>query len=146
MSADRPNLIKHLEFIQVTIVRMAANSFVIRGWTVTLVAAILAFTSKDANSNAASIALIPAIMFWSLDAYYLRTEREFRALYDQVRQNPPKDDLEVDFSLDVSKVKTKTAGTLRVAFTRTLAPFYLALIGVILAVWLLAPKLMGGNS
>lgn len=146
MSSDRPNLIKHLEFIQITIVRMAANSFVIKGWTVTLVAAILAFTSKDANPNAASIALIPAIMFWSLDAYYLRTEREFRALYDQVRQNPPKDDLEVDFSLDVSKVKTKTAGTLRVAFTRTLAPFYLALIGVILAVWLLAPKLMGGNS
>lgn len=146
MSADRPNLIKHLEFIQITIVRMAANSFVIKGWTVTLVAAILAFTSKDANSNAASIALIPAIMFWSLDAYYLRTEREYRALYDQVRQNPPKDDLEVDFSLDISNVKTKTAGTLRVAFTRTLAPFYLALIGVIFAVWLLAPKLMGGNS
>lgn len=146
MSADRPNLIKHLEFIQITIVRMAANSFVIKGWTVTLVAAILAFTSKDANSNAASIALIPAIMFWSLDAYYLRTEREFRALYDQVRQNPPKDDLEVDFSLDVSKVETKTSGTLRVAFTRTLAPFYIALIAVILAVWLLAPRLLGGTS
>jgi hypothetical protein len=145
MSADRPNLIKHLEFIQITIVRMAANSFVIKGWTVTLVAAILAFTSKDANSNAASIALIPAIMFWSLDAYYLRTEREFRALYDQVRQNPPKDDLDVDFSLDVSKLKAKTAGTLRVAFTRTLAPFYLALIAVIFAVWLLAPKLLGGS-
>lgn len=146
MSSDRPNLIKHLEFIQITIVRMAANSFVIKGWTVTLVTAILAFTSKDANSNAASIALIPAIMFWSLDAYYLRTEREFRALYDKVRTHPPKDDLEVDFSLNVSQVKSKTAGTLRVAFSRTLAPFYVSLVAVILAVWLLAPKLLGGTS
>lgn len=146
MSTDRQNLVKHLEFIQVTIVRMAANSFVIKGWTVTLVAAILAFTSKDANSNAASIALIPAIMFWGLDAYYLRTEREFRALYDHVRQNPPKDDSDVDFSLDVSSVKTKTASTLRVAFTRTLAPFYIVLVAVIVAVWLLAPIFLGGTS
>lgn len=146
MNNDRPNLIKHLEFIQITIVRMAANSFVIKGWTVTLVAAILAFTSKDANANAASIALIPAVMFWSLDAYYLKTEREFRTLYDQVRQSPPKDDLDVDFSLDVSKLKTKTPSTLRVAFTRTIAPFYTALVAVILAVWLVAPKLLGGAS
>jgi hypothetical protein len=146
MSVERPNLIKHLEFIQITIVRMAANSFVIKGWTVTLVTVILAFATNDANPNAASIALIPAIMFWSLDAYYLRTEREFRALYDHVRQNLPEDDLDVDFSLDVTKATARTAGTLRVAFTRTLAPFYLALIAVIIAVWLLAPKLIGGNS
>jgi hypothetical protein len=145
MNSERPNLIKHLEFIQITIVRMAANSFVIKGWTVTLVAAILAFTSKDANSNAASIALIPALMFWGLDAYYLSTERQFRALYDQTRKNPPKDDLQVSFSLDLSEVNGKVDSTFRVAFSRTLAPFYFALVAVILAVWLLAPRLLGGH-
>jgi hypothetical protein len=145
MSTDRPNLIKHLEFIQITIVRMAANSFVIKGWTVTLVAAILAFTSKDANSNATSIALIPAILFWALDAYYLRTERVFRALYDQVRLNPPKNDDEVDFSLDTTVLNKSVDSWMKVTFSKTIGPFYLALVVVILAVWLLAPRLSGGD-
>lgn len=143
MSTERPNLIKHLEFIQITIVRMAANSFVIKGWAVTLVAAILAFTSKDANPKAASIALIPAVMFWGLDAYYLRTEKVFRALYDKVRKRFSDKDEDVDFSLDPATVEKSVSPWLRVVFTKTLVPFYVALIGVILAVWLGSP-FMGG--
>lgn len=145
-ASERPNLIKHLEFIQISIVRMAANSFVIKGWAVTLVAAILAFTAKDANPKAASIALIPAVMFWGLDAYYLRTERVFRALYDKVRKGFADKDEDVDFSLDPSAVEKKVSPWLRVVFTKTLVPFYAALIAVILAVWLGSPLLIGGSK
>ncbi len=35
---------KHLEFLQAVITRMAGNSFLIKGWSVTLVAALLALT------------------------------------------------------------------------------------------------------
>ena len=36
--------IKHLEFIQTTINRMAGNSFLLKGWTVTLTGGLLALT------------------------------------------------------------------------------------------------------
>jgi hypothetical protein len=36
------NKIKHLEFIQGVITRMNANSFQIKGWSVTITAALLA--------------------------------------------------------------------------------------------------------
>jgi hypothetical protein len=138
MSTERPNLIKHLEFIQITIVRMAANSFVIKGWAVTLVAGILAFTSGDSDPRAASIALIPTLMFWGLDGYYLRTERLFRSLYDKVRQGEQKE-TDVDFALDPSRVQGDVEPWWRITLSKTLVPFYIVLTLVVLFVWLGAP-------
>ena len=76
---------KHLEFIQAVIARMAGNSFLLKGWTITLAAALFTLAVKDANRVFAVIALFPAVCFWGLDAYYLRQERLFRRLYDDVR-------------------------------------------------------------
>jgi hypothetical protein len=81
LSADR---IKHLEFVQGAINRMATNSFLLKGWTVTISAAIFAVAVKGANHHFVLIGLFPALAFWSLDAYYLRRERMFRCLYDEV--------------------------------------------------------------
>src|SRR5271165_383035 len=78
--------IKHLEFIQAVITRMANNSFLLKGWSVTLTVTFLALAARNSNSKFALAALIPPICFWFPDAYYLRQERLFRKLYDQVRQ------------------------------------------------------------
>lgn len=77
---------RHLELIQAVVTRMAANSFFLKGWSVTLAAALFAFAAKDSNAKLAMVALIPAVAFWGLDAYYLRQERLFRCLYNQVRR------------------------------------------------------------
>ena len=42
---------KHLEFIQNIISRMAGNLFFLRGWTITLIAALLALFIKGNNSE-----------------------------------------------------------------------------------------------
>lgn len=77
--------LKHLEMIQAVINRMANNSFMLKGWTVTLVAGIFALASKDADKMYFLIAYIPLIIFWGLDSYYLLQERLYRSLYDKVR-------------------------------------------------------------
>ncbi|MDW7728319.1 MAG: hypothetical protein SCH70_14675, partial [Candidatus Methanoperedens sp.] len=77
--------IKHLEFIQGVVNRMATNSFLIKGWCITLVSALFALAAKDANFKYIIIAFIPVPVFWILDSYYLWQERLFRALYDQIR-------------------------------------------------------------
>lgn len=91
--------IKHLEMIQLIINRMATNSFMLKGWSVTLVAGIFALSSKDANKMYFLVAYIPIVVFWCLDAYYLLQERLFRSLYNKMRKLSEK---EIDFSMDIS--------------------------------------------
>jgi len=96
---DSDNKLKHLEFLQLTITRMAANSFILKAWTVTLVSALFALSAKDSNKHYIIIACVPTVMFWLLDGYYLHQEPLFRALYDNVRT---RDAVAIDFSLSTA--------------------------------------------
>jgi hypothetical protein len=80
--------LKHLEMIQAVISRMANNSFLIKGWSLTLLAAILAITVKDRVFAMATVALVPVVAFWLLDAFFLGQERLFRELWDAVSNEP----------------------------------------------------------
>jgi len=92
--------LKHLELIQAVVTRQAHNSFALRGWAITLVAAIFVLSAKGANQLYFLIALIPTITFWGLDAYYLRQERLFLKLYDRVRALDPSELENNPFSMD----------------------------------------------
>src|SRR5262249_6936434 len=100
--AMRDQKIKHLEIIQGVITRMAGNSFLLKGWSVTLVAALFALAAKDANTHFAALAIFPALVFWGLDAYYLRQERIYRKLYDKVRSSSDEEWSRNWFSLDTT--------------------------------------------
>ena len=78
-------LVKHLEMIQNTIVRMASNSFMLKGWSIIIISAVLALDASNLASSFIYIAYLPALSFWVLDAYFLSQERYFRRLYDKVR-------------------------------------------------------------
>ena len=43
--------IQHLQMIQGIINRMASNSFMLKGWAVTLIAGIFALASKDSDRS-----------------------------------------------------------------------------------------------
>ncbi len=89
--------LKHLELIQNIINRMASNSFLIKGWCVTLVSAVFVLAAKDANTTFIAVAFFPVLIFWILNAYFLRQERLFRKLYDKVRVT---DEDAIDFSMN----------------------------------------------
>lgn len=76
--------LKHLEFIQNVITRMNTNSFQIKGWTVTIVSALLAIYASSKNHLFILAGLFPVLVFWFLDTYYLTQERKFRGLYNDV--------------------------------------------------------------
>lgn len=123
--------IKHLEFIQSTINRMASNSFIMKGWAITLVAALFALSSKDADKNYIVIAFLPVIIFWILDGYFLSRERAFRLLYDKVRKL---DEKEVDFSLDISQFKERKNNWFWSIFSHTVLFFYASLVSIMLII------------
>lgn len=92
----------HLDLIESVIQRMGSNSFALKGWAVTLVAGIFALSSKDADKMYFLIAYIPVLVFWGLDAYYLKQERLYRALYEVVRV---KEDNQIDFSMNTADLQ-----------------------------------------
>jgi hypothetical protein len=71
---------KHLDYLQAAIGRMAGQSFLIKGWAVTLAAAALGLAVKE-GTTFALIGLLPVAIFWLLDAYFLALEHGFRHLF-----------------------------------------------------------------
>ena len=129
--------LKHLELIQAVVNRMANNSFLLKGWSVTLVSALLALAAANSDRRFVFVAVLPLLMFWLLDAYFLRQERLFRKLYDKVRKL---DANAIDFSMNTAPHVAETASWIGVMFSRTLVIFYGALAaGVIIIALLPAP-------
>jgi hypothetical protein len=122
---------KHLEFIQNIVSRMAGNLFFLRGWTITLISALLALFIKGSDSSyVIYFLIILTLVFWILDGYFLSQERLFRDLYNYVRKLKEE---EIDFSMDISEYKKLKKNTLLYAmFSTTLLVFYLPLIGAAL--------------
>lgn len=92
--------LKHLEFIQAAISRMATNSFLFKGWAITIAAALSAFAAVETKTALLTIALVSTTMFWALDGYYLWLERGFICLHKKVAANS---DVGTDFSMEIDK-------------------------------------------
>jgi hypothetical protein len=123
---------KHLEFIQGVINRLSTNSFLLKGWSVALVAGLFMLSAKDAHPMYLYLTYIPAFMFWGLDGYCLMQERMYRSLYKHVRTRPDKD---VDFCMDTKKVSPESASKwAKAIFSKTLVIFHGALVFAILVV------------
>ena len=68
----REYMLKEIEIIQDIIRRMGFNSFMIKGWAITLVVVSLLLKGTEYQ---VWIAFIPLLVFWFLDAYFLWQER-----------------------------------------------------------------------
>ena len=123
------NKLKHLEFIQGVINRLATNSFQMKGWSVVLVAAILVLLARESRLEAAFIALAPILIFWALDGYFLWQERLYRALYDHVRNLG---EGQIDFAMNVAPFRTGYRRSwIGATLSRTILAFYIALIATV---------------
>lgn len=123
--------LKHLEFIQEAIYRMASNSFMLKGWAVTLVVALFALSAKDSNHDYIWIVYFPVVIFWILDGYFLSQEKLFRSLYDHVRKL---DEHKIDFSMDTDKFKQAGGYGLDLMGLPTLLIFYVPFIVLMLII------------
>jgi hypothetical protein len=112
--------IAHLTLIEAAISRMGSNSFLLKGWSVTLVAALFALAAKDTKSSVVLIAYLPCLAFWALDGYFLWQEAIFRELYDVVRVLPED---KIDFSMRNEEVANRPDWLSR-AFSKTAVLFH----------------------
>jgi len=131
----------HLLTIQTIIARMGVNSFLLKGWSVTLISALFALEASKGNKTFIWIAFLPCIVFWGLDGYFLWQERLFRALYNKVRAT---DERSIDFSLDTQSVLGQAPSLPKAIFRPTVLFFHGSLlIAVIVAlavsIWRCSP-------
>ena len=80
-------VIKHLEMIQAVINRLGRNGLWIKSWSIILIVTglVLIATQDIQNSYFVLVLTLPALGFWILDGYFLRQERLFRQVYDEIR-------------------------------------------------------------
>ncbi len=127
-------MLKEIEIIQDVIKRMAFNSFLIKGWAITLVVVTLLLKG---TGHQVWIAFIPLLVFWFLDAYFLWQERMYRKLYDWVINNRLETE-ECLFDMNAYRFKNTVQSRIRIMFSITLGWFYgsIAVLIVIYSVFL----------
>jgi len=124
---DKEILHKEIDLIQGVINRMANNSFMLKGWLISLIAVVLAL-SKDSlfSCNAifvCSILCFPILIFWYLDAFFLHREKCYRALYEWVIKNRMSINENI-YSLDFRPYQKQVKSQFRIMFSQTIFPFY----------------------
>lgn len=113
-------MLKEIEIIQDIIKRMAFNSFLIKGWTITLVVVTLLLKGSKYQ---VLVAYIPLLVFWFLDAYFLWQERLYRRLYKWIIQHRLETDEHL-FDINAYRFKDEEQPNLRIMFSITLGWFY----------------------
>ena len=119
---DVEKVIKHLEMTQAVINRLGSNSFLLKGWSMTVIVTTMVLIARyDMQNPCIVLAVIfPVLGFWILDGYFLWQERLFRQVYDEVRVQS-----DTDFKMDVMKHRNKPqCSWLSAVFSVTLVIFY----------------------
>lgn len=137
---------QYLQMMQSNIERMANNSANCKTWLVTIVSGFLAIGCNVSALNGwILISLLPIILFWYLDGYYLSLERGLRNRekdffykidstngdYKKALYNFTPLPMSALSQEDISKGYVKTTN---LWWTKSVCPFYITIIVVVLLI------------
>ena len=88
----------YLQMLQEPICRMSTISAIFKGFAAAIVVGISAISYSTTNIWVLGLSFLPVFAFAILDIYYLKLERKFRFLFDQVCL----DKHDVDFSMKLT--------------------------------------------
>ena len=120
----------YLAMIQAVISRMANNSFLVKGWAITIISGILSFAAaKRLNPSIYFVATAVTIAFCIIDCFFLKTEKLYRNLYKKVVNKGLEDLSQVRFfDLDISNCKDKNTKIINIFFANSIWPLYLTIL------------------
>ena len=125
---------QYFAIIQDVINRMAQNSFLIKAWSVTLIAAIIVLTFSFVNILIFGVLLAITIIFWILDSYYLKLERVYRRLYkakvEEFNDNQKRKGMKL-FDMGYEPFEKLEQRMLRIMVSKTEILFYIPIIGTL---------------
>jgi len=118
-------LAKESDIIQGIIKRKASESFLVKGWTVSLIVATLIFQGEQSQ---VLVAFIPLISFWFLDATYQQQIKMYKLLYKwNIANRLDTDDFLFDINVN-DRFKKGVPSRVALMFSDKLIWFYAAMI------------------
>jgi len=121
---------KEIDLIQECVKRMSNNSFLLKGWLMSLIAVAITLLPQKINSNLLILLIIVmTLCFWYLDGYYLKLERMFREKYNWVIKKRPKGNKEYLYNLNPNNKNMwldheEKITIMNSMFSYSLLPFY----------------------
>ncbi|KWR72581.1 histidine triad (HIT) protein [Arthrobacter sp. W1] len=133
---------KHLDYIQAVVTRQSAASASAKGWLLPITTATFGFALTQHSWPLAALGMVAIVLFSYLDANYLKSEKQFRRLYNTVARSSRKVPLFTLDPVDADEPLPQDAATpskrrallhrylpeVSVWASWSIAPFYLALL------------------
>lgn len=135
---------KEIDLIQGCINRMANNSFLLKGWLVSLVVVIVALSPDELNKFVVITLIMVTISFWYLDAFFLRTEKLYTKLYEWVLEKRNQGKKDFQYNLNPHRFDREVESVVKVMFSKTLRWFYgvICIIIIIIVLYYLWPDIL----
>ncbi len=126
-------IVEHLKMTQAIINRLANNCVLVKGWSMTIILAAMVLITKHEIQSPYFVPVLLILPVWILDGYFLRQERLFRQVYNEIRVR-----CDTDFNMDVQKHKNKPkCGRVSTFFSLTLVIFYSVEIAFMVGVFVI---------
>lgn len=114
----------YLQLLQEPINRMATASAIFKGFAATIVAGITLVDYEKVNICVLFLSFLPVFAFAIMDVYYLRLERKFRYLFEQVRLNKHAVDFSMELAETSDEISCAKAGVWNCIISPSISFFY----------------------
>lgn len=128
---------EYLQMLQEPICRMSTISAIFKGFAATIVAGISVISYSTTNIWVLGLSFLPVFAFAILDIYYLKLERKFRFLFDQVRLDKHDIDFSMKLTIDPLEIISARARTWDCIKSPSIYLFYPLMLLVLAAVLIL---------
>lgn len=126
------SLHKEIDLIQSCIARMARNSFMLKGWYISLLAIVISILvgKKIQIQYVGIFVFILTLVFWGLDAFFLKTETLYRWKYEWVIRERLNQNFDYLYDLNPYNkqmwldINNKDSCLVKYMFSKTLIPLY----------------------
>ncbi len=128
---------EYLQMLQEPICRMSTISSIFKGFAATIVAGISVISYSTTNIWVLALSFLPVLAFAIMDVYYLKLERKFRFLFDQVRQGEHEIDFSMKLTNEFEEIKKARARTWDCIKSPSIYLFYPMMLLILITVIIL---------
>lgn len=128
---------EYLQMLQEPICRMSTISAIFKGFAASIVAGISVITYSTTNLWVLGLSFLPVLAFAVLDIYYLKLERKFRFLFEQVRLDKHEIDFSMKLTNDPLEIISAKARTWDCIKSPSIYLFYPLMLLILVAVFVL---------
>lgn len=107
---------------------MSNNSFLLKGWLITIIAAVVTLSQSDLNIVVFFVLIFATLIFWGLDAFFLRTEKKYRKMYEWMLEKRRQNSRELQYDLNPKRFEGQVDSIFKIMLSPTLVGFYFCIL------------------